>query len=367
MAGHGQTDGAALRVLASPALSEDDGNPYIGQLNAAVRATGTVVDPFTRRALLSRPDIVHVHWPEFLVRWSGSRALRVADVAEVLALLRIARWRGARLVWTAHNLQPQDADADGLRSFFLQRFASMADLVISLTKSGIPRLRAEYPALQGTPIAVVRHGHYRDAYPAGVSRSRARAALDLSDEQTVFLTLGQLRRYKNVTGLVRSFTETRAGDEVLAVVGEPRDLGIADDLVDATGGQPGTRLDLRRVGGVDLVRWHAASDVVVLPYNAPSVLNSGAAILSLSLGRPVVVTDSGPMRDLQAVAGKDWVRLADGSPADALRAARRAIGVTGSPDLSELDWTRIANQTVEAYRSLLDGHQSAKTRYLTEP
>lgn len=338
-----------MRVLASPASSGPDGNPYIDLLYEAVRAQGVAVEAFTRRALLSRPDVVHVHWPDFLVRWGASPRRRATDVATVLSLLLLARRRGAAIVWTGHNLRSQDAPEDRFRSWFLHRFAASTDLVISLGNAATEQLRDEYPELRRTPVAVVRHGHYRDAYPTPPAREHAREALGLDVDSVVFLTLGQVRRYKNIEGLAHAFVDEHMAGEVLAIAGEVRDDGLTQHLTGLGATDPALRLELARVPAADVSRWHAAADVVVLSYDGPSVLHSGAALLALSMDRPVVVTDSPTMRELQSLVGTEWVHLADGSPRDALRVSRGAVGSSGSPDLSDIDWPLLAEQTCAAY------------------
>lgn len=340
-----------LKVLASPASSGADGNPYIDLLYDGLRTRGISVEPFTRRALLSRPDVVHVHWPDFLVRWGASRRERLTDVATVLGLLFAARRRGAVVVWTGHNLRSQDSRDDLLRSWFLHRFAAQTDLLISLGEAAVDQLRGEYAELRRTPVAVIRHGHYRGAYSSPPTRERAREELGLAADSTVFLTIGQIRRYKNVEGLVRVFLGDHRTSEVLLVAGEVRDDGLEKTITGLADASAAIRLALARVPTADVPRWHAAADAVVLPYNAPSVLHSGAALLALSFDRPVVVTDSPTMRELRELVGSTWVHIADGTPRDALRAARAAVGVTGSPDLSVIDWPAIADQTSAAYAS----------------
>src|SRR4051812_31079949 len=100
----------AVRVLASPGPSQwKDGNPYIRLLygsvaHGAVAGSDVTIHEFTRRTLLERPDVVHVNWPYYLVRWTRLRSA-LLDVLKVLVLLKAARRRGAALVWTVHDLR----------------------------------------------------------------------------------------------------------------------------------------------------------------------------------------------------------------------------------------------------------------------
>jgi len=80
-----------------------------------------------------------------------------------------------------------------------------------------------------------------------------------------------------------------------------------------------------------------------------------AAILALSLGRPVVVPDSAAMRDLAQLVGPGWVHTFAGTSADALATAERALTTPRSarPDLSELEWTAVGPATARLFRGLV--------------
>lgn len=349
---------ADLRVLAAPAVMPPDGNPYITALYSAVRANGVQVDDLNRRALAQRYDIVHVHWPELIVRWADRRTA-ITDATKVLALLWIARRRGARLVWTGHDLGPHDMPHPRMYRAYIAAFTRMVDLLISLGPSATERLLSTYPALRGKPVRVIRHGHYRDDYPLPPSRDAARAALGLPADGPLLLLLGQIRRYKNVPALIDAFASRPAGKTHLAVAGQLRgDLSLEQEVRDAAANSEAVTARLGLVPTDDIPSWHAAANVVVLPYSQATSLHSGAALLALSMNRPVVVPDSGTMRELRELAGPNWVYLFDGDTCEALDAAERALADQrpATVDLSALDWDSLGKQTVQAYQDVGTAH-----------
>src|SRR4029453_18998182 len=94
--------------------------------------------------------------------------------------------------------------------------------------------------------------------------------------------------------------------------------------------------------------------------------NSGALLLALSLGRPVLVPRSAVTSALAAEVGADWVRTypADegtgegaargaGLTPDDVREALKTVrerAATSRPDLSRRRWPRIAREHAEVYR-----------------
>lgn len=345
---------ARMRVLASPASTAPNANPFIALLNGELRARGLVIEQFSRRALLSRPDIVHVHWPEQLVRTDRARNL-LADAATHLVLIAVARRRGSAVIWTAHNLQPHEREHPRLMGAFLALFAVLVDVVIPLTAGSRAPLIARYGGLKRTPFVVVPHGHYRDAYPPARDREGSRRRLGLEPSRRTLLTLGAIRRYKNVAQLVRAFVDHQAADAQLAIVGSVSE-GLRHEIEAARRGDDRVHLHPSAVSPEEVSSWHAAADVVVLAYDTTSSLNSGAALLALSLDRPVVMPDGPSARELRKHVGEEWVKPVSGSVNDFLTAALSLSAPAGPrPLLDQLGWDEVAQKTIGAYELAIRG------------
>ena len=345
----------SLRVLASPASTVVDSNPYIDELYGSVRACHVHVEEFSRRKLLARPDVIHVHWPEFLVRWDRGVRIAVLDAAKVIALLTVARRRGARVVWTGHDLAPHESEHPVVERIYLRAFQRRTDHLISMSGAGIDALRARYPTIRDVPASVIPHGHYRDCYPPAPGQAEARRALGLPGDGQLLLSLGMIRPYKNFPALVGGLRADMASSLTLAVVGEVRDAQLKQELLSAAGDDPRIHLRLSRVPVAEIPLWHSAADVIVLPYTDGTALNSGAALLALSYNKPVVVRDSPTMRELQEAVGSQWVYCYTGTPADALVLARDVLAAPRPQecDLRSLDWPALGAATVAAYRAAL--------------
>jgi beta-1,4-mannosyltransferase len=339
-----------MRVLVFPKAPEANGNPYVALLNDELRADGVVIDHVSGRRLLSRPDVIHVQWPEQLVRTDDVRTLAY-DAGKLLLLIAAARGRGAVLVWTAHNLYPHERRHQRLMNAFQALFVAQVDLVIGLTAGSRAPLVTRHPLLKRRPFVVVAHGHYRDAYAGGErDKSASRRRLGLAPGRRTLLTLGHVRKYKNVARLVQAFVSTPGADAQLAIVGRLASEELGDEIEAARAGDERVHLRLVAATREEVVSWHTAADVVVLPYATSSSLNSGAALLALSLDRPVVLPDGPSSRELREQVGGEWVIPVQGDAADFLAAALAAPAPAQSrPSLDHLDWKRLARQTLAAY------------------
>jgi beta-1,4-mannosyltransferase len=347
----GDPKGRVIRVLASPAESGTDGNPYVSLLYQGMADRSIRVEPFNRRLLLTRPDVVHVHWPAYLVDWTRPLGASLA-AAKVLALLWISRRRGTRLIWTAHDLEPHDLLRPRLQLLYMSVFMRLVDHVILLSPGAETLVKRRWPTLEDTPTTVIPHGHYLDAYPdTAVHRAEYRTMLSVPPDEPLALILGQVRPYKNLPALLRARDPSHPH---VIVVGEPKPPELGRELSQLAQLSPALHLVLRRVDPDEVTAWHAAADVVVLPYASPSVLNSGAAILALSLGVPVVARMTPVMSDLRSVVGSDWMSLVEGSPAAFLeQATRLSSGARDSrPDLRSMAWPDIRARTSALYAAL---------------
>ena len=267
----------------------------------------------------------------------------------------MARLRGTKVVWTAHDLGPHESYHEGLETEFWRWFPNLVDGLISLSESGLKQARHQFPELRDVPSRVVPHGHYRPAYPEPDDQAEARASMGLHRDAPVLLYVGRIRPYKNVPHLVRNFRHWSSPDARLIIAGEPSSRQMAESIQMSGQADSRIRLDLRFLPEATVVQYLAASNVVVLPYD--HILHSGTALLALSFNRPVMVPARGAMQDLRRRIGRDWVYTYEGllSPKTLRDGVRWALN-TDRPNeapLGDLEWSVLARQTVDLYRETL--------------
>jgi beta-1,4-mannosyltransferase len=341
-----------MRVLAYPAFSVSESNPYTRLLYKEMKAE--VADFSYRRAFTRRYDILHVHWPE----WELNFYRNPVEVASRLRLKLFAidylRARGTKIVWTVHNLKAHDSLHPSIERRFWRSFVKRLDGFIALTNAGRESAREKFPALRGLPSFVIPHGHYRDQYSSN-SRKDARTELGISAAAKVLLFFGRIREYKNIPLLLETF-EKLQGDVILYIAGRPDSDDLAKRLMAAAAQDRRVRLHLDEVAEDQVQHFFRAANLVVLPYR--EILNSGTAMLALSFGRPVLVPDLGAMSELQAAFGSQWVRtyrqLTVSELQDALEWAITFPRAT-QPALEGVDWPTLAKRTLEAYTEVVRG------------
>jgi glycosyltransferase involved in cell wall biosynthesis len=312
-----------------------------------------VFDFSARRLLLSPPEVFHLHWPEMSVNVPGLLRAIVRG-GGLLLLIAAARLRGSRIVWTIHNLHSHERRHARLEGWFWRAFVPLVDGFIALSSGGREAARQAYPKLRRRPSFVIPMGHYRGICPDTIDRQTARDDLGIARDAEVLGFLGQIRPYKNVPHLVRTFRRLHDPGMRLLVAGRPDGQAARQDVLDAAEGDERVLTMLEHVPDDRVQVYLRACDLVVLPF--ADVLNSSSALLALAFDRPVLVPLMGAMGELQAVAGDEWVRtyrgvLTEGELRDALTWAQ-SISRTPCGTLDHLEWSGVAQRTLEAYRSL---------------
>ena len=313
--------------------------------------TVDVVEFSSKRLLLEKFDVFHLHWPvETLVRHPNIWIARLR-VLTFWLLLKLSKWRGTKIVWTIHDEKPHVVLHQSLADWIQARLVANTDSYINLCSAGEAAIANALPELTDKPSFVISHGHYQGYYPNNTSREDARSQLSLSPETTVLLYLGYISPYKNVPHLIHTFRQLSDThrDATLLIAGQPDDEQLRQAVISAAQGAENIQLHLRFIQDEELQIFFKAADVVVLPFE--EILNSGSLLLALSFNRPVVVPALGAVLDWQDQLGDNWVKTYVGAltPDVLLSAISSHPSFSDEAPLAALNWDVIAAKTLEVY------------------
>lgn len=337
-------------------------NPYVSLLAGGLEQNGasaTIVPQFGPRSLWrahrAGVNVIHLHWLELLTA-AGGPTRRNLRVHWLLNTLAFARRLGITTVYTVHNLAPHELDPASLNPIHSAGLFRLVDLVHVHDAATAAELERQVGRTQG--VYVVPHGSYIGAYPNTCTRSTARQRLGLGDEDRVFLALGGLRPYKGIEALIDAFRALDQPQTRLLIAGHPHIPTYAAEIEARAGHDPRIYLHLQHVKDDELQYFFQACDACVLPYRRATT--SGAAILALSFGCPIVAPDFEPFPPL--AAGGRGVLYASDDPQGLVNAlltaaqlhqtAARAACLTFA---QTLDWKPLAAQHLNAYLSARDG------------
>jgi beta-1,4-mannosyltransferase len=356
----GKSVSTPIRVLAWPAGHPNDQNPYVRMMYSAFVAPEAEVLAFSPLMLrVPAADIFHLQWPEGIFEGRGGSSLWLvrAKAHRILRAAKQIRRDGGRVVITAHNLQPHAA-LSGPKAKLWVRFHSellkQTDLIVSLSQAALDDYVRAHPAAREIATTIVPHPHYRDEYPP-VTSDYGRTYFQTGSGRLLGI-VGSLRPSKGVVGAVQAFRGAAYADEKLLVAGACSET-YRLEIVEAIGGDERIIFHPYALTDDQIAAAFAAIDACLI--NQAGTLNSGTAMLALSLNRPVIAPQVGSLNELKQVVGAEWLALFS-PPLDAqrLRSAMDCLnGIHSNLDdkLDRLSPTRLSQRLLSDFRSLLQG------------
>ncbi|MEB1608587.1 glycosyltransferase [Xanthomonas campestris pv. campestris] len=324
-----------VTVLFSTEKPNASTNPYLTQLYASLPVAVQPRFFSMRDALLSRYDVLHLHWPEYLLRHPSAVGTLAKQVCATLLLLKL-QLTGTPVVRTLHNLAPHEDR--GWRERGLLRW------IDRLTRRWI-RINATTPPRPPFTDTIL-HGHYREWFAKMPQGTPVPGRL---------LHFGLIRPYKGLETLLEVMRQVDDPRLKLRIVGNPATPQMRSLVEAACAQDPRMSALLAYVEEPVLAREVSEAELVVLPYR--QMHNSGTLLLALSLARPVLAPWSESNAAIANEVGPGWVFLYEGEfdaalltgMLDQVRAAPRGP----APDLSQRDWPRIGQLHYSTYLEAL--------------
>lgn len=303
------------------------------------------------------PDVLHIQWLTF-----------VGKLPVEPWFIRFTQAMGVKVVYTVHDLLPHERSGDDYLAY--RSVYRLADGLICHTQASRDELVERF-RIAPHKIGVIPHGAlFHDV--RSPSREEARSSFGYRDTQVAVVCSGMLRPYKGIEFLLEAWPSvvSRYPDALLVIAGRAKDPAYLDHLkrrLRQIGLGDSVRLDARYLPEEDMVRYHAAADILVYPYR--EITQSGALLTGMGFGKAIVATAVGGLSEtLQDGQNALLVRYGDVEGlADRLAylaerpSERRRLGAAARTELErEYAWPRIAERTIEFYRDLLGAAAGAK-------
>lgn len=343
---------ARKEVLFIPFLAE---NPYqsmlcsaLGKLDINVKGANSVrrVPLFGKHS----PDAIHLHWlPRF------QQGLRESIKLHAFYLrLFLLKCFGKKIVWTAHNLFSHDAETVHRERVLTRGVLAAATGVIVHSPIAISLVRDEFSVRRPGKIVSIPHGNYMPCYRNDIQHACARRQLELNDDSTVFLFLGNIRPYKGVNELVNAFGSIPGSDVRLLIAGKAFNDADMRTLEQRVEKDPRIVMHAGFIADDELQVYFNAADVVVYPYR--NILTSGAVVLGMSFAKACIAPSIGCIPDYLDTNGAFLYDPGDPSglvsaieQARANKARLAGMGQHNFKKAEAWNWDLIASRTAELY------------------
>jgi len=279
-------------------------NPYTNMVADAVEQGGNIAVPLKdikffpiRRACKSGVDLIHMFWPSNFYHsstWFGTLIKRIMFADGLNCLSRIP------LIYSADNLYPHDADSPDFEKNQIQKIVNRADGIIVASKAAQEIFSKFYQIPEATKFFIVPHCNYIGKYKDTISRSQARAALGISPQEKVMLSLGRINKYKGLGLLSKAFFAADVKDSHLLIAGSCNQPEIIEEINgNNKTGSALAKLTIhsRFIPDDEIQVYMRAADCVVLSYD-DIPMNPGSVILAMSFGLPVCCVKTGSVAEI---------------------------------------------------------------------
>jgi glycosyltransferase involved in cell wall biosynthesis len=302
-----------------------------------------------------RPHVVHFQW--------------VVHHKYEYYLVRILKAFGKKTVYTVHDILPQERDTESDR-WARGRLYRAVDQLIVHAEADKQELSSAF-AVDADRITTIPHGSNDFFYMNGNSTTdEIRRELGIGRDKTVVLFFGIIRRYKGLEYLVEAFKTVAARFRNVSLLivgaiykGDFEAYGYYSALIDQLRTDERVRCVPDYVPVEKVGSYFTASDLVVLPY--VKTYTSGVLLTAYAAGKPVIVTDTGTLREVVEDGKTGYVV----PPRDVDALAKAMIDALETPGRLELmgrrvkelaetrySWRAAADATADVYRSVL--HQT---------
>lgn len=276
------------QLLAIFPYCPDDCN-YIGTMHGFLSNKYSLVNyEYVRDGVIPVEQVgcIYLNWIESILK------------SEDRAFLEKAREKEVPIIWVFHNRIPHDSNE--IESIEKTRWiAEICTRVILHSKNSLDILIEIVPSINKEKAVYIPHPDFvGDYYGTGDIRSKMGA----NDNDIVFGFLGRIRRYKNIEILIDCYKTVsslyQAGTKLL-IAGECGDEEYREEIRQMTGRNAGVVIEDRYISSCEMKSYLEAVDVLVLPYDKASSMNSGSMIMAFSYGRTVIVPDIAMANDFK--------------------------------------------------------------------
>ena len=277
-----------------------EGNKYIAILKDVSDSLGYYIirlrDIAKPRFFFKKIEWVNFNWYENLYTNNKVKA-RLTIMERKAIILYLKKLKKTKIIMTVHNKYEHNASFPDYSKQLMLWLLGQADEIVVLCKESITYLEA-FTSENG--IVGVREKCVQAFHPnyVGVYSQKVDNALKIQAKRNemVLLYFGSISAYKNVDILL-SLAEAVEKQNIKIVIAGGADKVFSDRIFVKTEKQKNLIVIPRFIPDEEIWALISQADCVVLPYNTDTVLNSGACMLALSVGKNVICPAFGTIND----------------------------------------------------------------------
>lgn len=240
--------------------------------------------------------VIHLNWFESISA-KKTKDILLEYMKRPLQILKLKYVKKKKIVWTFHNKIPHDAKFNKLSRLFMKFMICIVDAIMIHSHES-KQVICEYVKNDKIKdkIYYVEHGNYIGSY--NKEEMQVELSKKINEDDTVFLFIGAVRPYKNIEMLINVLNELRFENCKLIIAGKPIHKEYEEQLHGLIGQNKNIMTEFRFIPDEQLIHYLDLSDIVILPYDKSSSLNSGTVFLAFSNKKTIICPLIGTIKDL---------------------------------------------------------------------
>lgn len=280
-----------MKIVFDPSTGKT--NKYIDIIVSGLEKHGYEIYPiseiFASFKKFRNVSVVHLNWYENLDKGMDF----VKRIVKLIALIIFRK----KIVWTLHNKLPHNKKIGWLQKTLIYLLAIVSKKIVIHSLISVDSI-VGYSKNVKSKIMHIPHPNYIDMYGKYANRGfNKNGVLNL-------LFIGAIKPYKNIELLIDVIKSFPPQKICLTIAGKPNSDAYKKMIEACVGSHPDIKLDLRYIDDSQLIAYIEWCDLLVLPYDIDSSLNSGTVILGFSYHRSTICPQIGTIEDL---SNKDHV------------------------------------------------------------
>lgn len=276
-------------------------NPYAENIMAFLKNNNIETYPikksFSSISLFRETKIFNINWFESIEK-KGLRGVLEYYVKKCLLVL--LKLTNKKIIYTLHNRVPHHSENRKYSQQLMRWLATNADSIVIMSEDSRKVIDDLIPGNKGNlpnKVTKIPHPSYVRNYNLNKTGD-LRTSLNIRREDTVFMFIGSISSYKNIELLIEVFVEMNNPKSKLIIAGKPSNLEYGERLKELIGTDTRIIPMFDYISHDDMELFYNTADIVVLPYDKTSSLNSGALYLSFTFSKTVICPDIGSVNDI---------------------------------------------------------------------
>ncbi len=279
-----------MKIIFNPPVNTE--NKYIDILVDGLLERGYQVerldDFFSSWSHFKSIRLVHLNWFENLDDSSLTSTLK-SFFRKITVLIAI-RLGNKKLVWTMHNRLSHEKKSGKWSNYLTHLLVYWADAIVIHSEVSRNLLIERYKQPRGK-IVHIPHPDFVSVYGPALDNP-------IHEDTTLrLLFIGAIKPYKNIELLIEACGKFDKS-LMLTIAGNPKTDSYGTELKALASKYRNMRLCLEFIPDGELPGLLSKADILVLPYNLESSLNSGTVILAFSYRKTVICPKIGTIEDL---------------------------------------------------------------------